>query len=146
MFGGLDEHELEALLPFLDEKRFAKGDCILRQGEPNNSVFFILEGSVSITKNGEEDGSREREITRLHPGDSFGEMELIDIQCCAASVRCLSDTKVVTLSNGDLYALSKRNLCTYTMIILNLAREISRRLRKTDDLLAMLDAKDRDRS
>lgn len=141
MFGGLTDQELETIHTLLDERQFAKDEYILREGEPNNSVYFILEGSVSIIKRNAESADGEREITRLSAGDSFGEMELIDIQCCAASVRCLTATRVVTLSNKDLYALSKEHLGTYTMIIMNLAREISRRLRKTDDLLLMVNAK-----
>ncbi len=64
-------------------------------------------------------------------------MELIDIQPCAASVKALTDTTVVTFTNRDLYELSHTHLKTYTMIIMNLAREISRRLRVTDERLAV---------
>jgi CRP-like cAMP-binding protein len=138
MFGGLTEKELEVIHKLLDEKHYKTGSFILRQGEPNNSVFFILEGSVSIQKHCLTDEKKDREITVLQTGDSFGEMELIDIQSCAASVVCLTDTTVITLSNKDLYTLSKNHLMTYTMIILNLAREISRRLRATDNLLALV--------
>ena len=138
MFGGLTEEELEVIHKLLDEKHYAKGSCILHQGEPNNSVYFILDGSVSIRKHSLSDDAKDREITVLHTGDSFGEMELIDIQSCAASVVCLTDTTVITLSNKGLYTLSKSHLMTYTMIILNLAREISRRLRDTDNLLALI--------
>jgi CRP-like cAMP-binding protein len=138
MFGGLTEEELKRVHTLLDEKHYAKNDYILKQGESNNSVFFILEGSVSILKHSLDPKGGDREITILHTGDSFGEMELIDIQSCAASVIALTDTTVITLSNKDLYTLSKNHLMTYTMIIMNLAREISRRLRATDNLLALV--------
>jgi CRP-like cAMP-binding protein len=138
MFGGLTEEELKRVHTLLDEKHYAKNDYILKQGESNNSVFFILEGSVSVLKHSLDPKGGDREITILHTGDSFGEMELIDIQSCAASVIALTDTKVITLSNKDLYTLSKNHLMTYTMIIMNLAREISRRLRATDNLLALV--------
>ncbi len=141
MFGGLTDEELEVIHSLLDEKQYAKGTFILKQGEPNNSVYFILKGVVSIRKHCPDALKQEREITQLHIGDSFGEMELIDIQNCAASVLCLENTTVTTLSNKDLHALSKSHLMTYTMIILNLAREISRRLRATDNLLALVHTK-----
>lgn len=138
MFGGLGEAELNLVRPLLDEIEYAAGSRILVQGEPNNSVYFILSGEVAIRKHPGEQVGKEREIAILHAGDSFGEMELIDIQCCAASVVCLTDVRVITLSNRNLYLLSKTNLMTYTMIIMNLARDISRRLRSTDNLLAMV--------
>lgn len=141
MFGGLTDQELELIHKYLDETTYPKGTRILKQGEPNNTVYFIVEGEVSIQKHPLEEEGPERVITTLQAGDSFGEMELIDIQSCAASVVCLTDTTVITLSNKDLYKLSTTHLKTYTMLILNLARDISRRLRSTDNLLALISKK-----
>ncbi len=137
LFGGLSEQELEWIRPYLTEMHFKKGDHLLSQGQPNNRVFFIVKGEISIEKHLEEQSADDRQLAVLKEGDSFGEMELIDIQPCAASAVALSDTHVATLSNGDLYTLSKDHLKTYTMIIMNLAREISRRLRRTDEKLVL---------
>ncbi|HKL57173.1 MAG TPA: cyclic nucleotide-binding domain-containing protein [Sphaerochaeta sp.] len=141
MFGGLTDEELYLIHDYLDEKTYPKGTCILKQGEPNNTVYFIVKGDVSIQKHPLEAEDQERVITTLHAGDSFGEMELIDIQSCAASAICLTDATIITLSNKDLYKLSSTHLKTYTMLILNLARDISRRLRSTDNLLALISKK-----
>lgn len=141
MFGGLSDDELNIIRPSLDEHIYPKGTMILTQGEPNNTVYFIVSGDVAIQKHPEEGEQEERDITTLHAGDSFGEMELIDIQPCAASATCLTEVKAITLTNRDLYLLSKTQLHVYTMIIMNLARDISRRLRSTDKLLAMVTKK-----
>jgi CRP/FNR family cyclic AMP-dependent transcriptional regulator len=81
-------------------------------------------------------GTVVQRIATLEVGDTFGEMELLDVQPCIATVRTLEPTSVLTLSNMNLYRISKMNLKTYTMIILNLARAISRRLRRMDALVA----------
>ncbi len=141
MFGGLTDDQLMLIHDYLDETTYTKGTCILKQGEPNNTVHFIVEGEISIQKHPEENEEQERIIATLHAGDSFGEMELIDIQPCAASAVCLTDVTIISLSNKDLYKLSTTNLKTYTMLILNLARDISRRLRSTDNLLALISKK-----
>lgn len=138
MFGGLSDEQLMLIHDYLDEKTYAKGTCILTQGENNNTVYFIVTGEVSIQKYPLDKKDQQRVITKLHAGDSFGEMELIDIQPCAASVVCLTDTTIISLSNQNLYKLSSINLKTYTMLILNLARDISRKLRSTDNLLALI--------
>ncbi len=138
MFGGLSEDELEIIRPFLNDSSYPAGTVILHQGEPNNTVYFIVSGDIAIQKHPDDAENGEREITTLHAGDSFGEMELIDIQSCAASVVCLTDVQAISLSNRDLYKLSQTHLKIYTMIIMNLARDISRRLRKTDNLLALV--------
>ena len=80
-------------------------------------------------------------------GDCFGEMALIDIQPRSASVRSLEDSLLFCFSNRAFGSLRDWNLRTYTLITLNLAREISRRLRRTDALLAeFAESSDRSRS
>lgn len=138
MFGGLVDEELDVVRPYLHKVTFNEGFAVLTQGEPNSTVYFVVEGVVSIKKFTSDKKTKEREITRLKEGDSFGEMELIDIQNCAASVYCETEVVCITLSNYGLYLLSKSHLQIYTMIIMNLARDISRRLRSTDNLLAMV--------
>ena len=137
MFGGLVEDELLLIKTFLVGQEVPANTTLLKQGEPNNSVHFIVEGEVAIVRQSETNKKQSRIITTLHAGDSFGEMELIDIQRCAASVITTCATKIVTLSNRDLYKISLQNLKTYTMLILNLARDISRRLRSADEMLAL---------
>lgn len=143
LFGGLTEIELEKIKTYFKEEHYTAGDIILHEGEPNNRIFFIISGNVSIIKNHDHSRKIENELdndsivlSQFTSGDTFGEMELIDIQPCAASVRADSDTIVYTFTNNDLYQLSKWNQKTHTMIIMNLAREISRRLRVTNESLS----------
>ena len=106
MFGGLSDEDLLLIKGFLQEQTFAPNTTILQQGQSNNSVHFIVEGEVAIVRRSESNKKQSRIITTLHKGDSFGEMELIDIQSCAASVISLSETRIITLSNKDLYKIS----------------------------------------
>lgn len=138
MFGGLNDADLVCIRPFLQEQSYAAQETILKQGEPNNKVHFIVQGEVAIVRQSETNKKQSRIITTLKSGDSFGEMELIDIQNCAATVITLLPTTIITLSNRDLYMLSQEHLKTYTMLILNLARDISRRLRSADEMLALV--------
>ena len=143
MFGGLSDADLLEVRPLLEQFSFPVGSVVLEQGKPNNTVYFIVSGDMVIQKHPDDGDPGERQITVLHAGDSFGEMELIDIQPCAASAVCKTDVTVISLSNRNLYLLSKTHLLVYTMIIMNLARDISRRLRSTDNLLAMVTKRQR---
>lgn len=157
LFGGLSPGQMEDIGAYLQETTHPVGVDILTEGEANNRIFFIMEGSVVVRKHtgcrnpepesgeaeemaeelGEEVDATtpEQELIRLHTGDTFGEMELIDIQPCAASVRTLEQTTLVSMSNRDLYQLSKEHPEIFTMVIMNLAREISRRLRRMDAVI-----------
>ena len=77
-----------------------------------------------------------RRLAVLREGDTFGEMELVDVQKRSASVRVLDGLKVLTLSNEDMYEIFQHHKDTFIIILMNVAREISRRLRKMDALVA----------
>jgi len=135
LFGGMDDGDMRKITSLLKPRRFERGKLIIREGETNDTLYFIREGEVEILKRVPAGGPKAgKRIAVLSRGDAFGEMELIDIQPSPATVRTLRRTDVLTLSNTDLYGISKWNLKTYTLIIMNLAREISRRLRRMDEL------------
>ncbi len=137
LFGGVNDEALEKIRPYLKEMFYPMGTLIIEEGISNGRLHFIQRGQVEIVKKAHfsENGAYER-IAVLNTGDTFGEMELIDIQPPVASVRALEDTFVLSLSNHDLYEVRKWSLETFTLIIMNIAREISRRLRKMDALVA----------
>ncbi len=138
MFGGLEEWELDLVQSFLKEQWHEAGVTLLHQGEQNSAVFFIVDGEVAVIRQSETKRDEKRRIATLKKGDSFGEMELIDINTCAASIVTTVPTRVITLSNANFYQISLTSLRTYTMLMLNLARDISRRLRAADELLALI--------
>ncbi len=127
----------ELIRPFIRFMHFDAGTCIINEGDVNDRIYFIESGAVEILKvvgNGATAGRRR--LMALGPGDTFGEMELIDIQPCAATVRALERTETLSLSNRDLYKVSKVDMKTYALLVMNLAREISRRLRLANDMIA----------
>lgn len=136
LFGGLKRDEIELLLPFLKKEELREGKVILEEGKVNDRLYFIYRGSVGIYKKPRGSKRTLKKISVLKTGDTFGEMELIDIQPCIASVKTLEPTTVLSISSMDLYKIAKKNLKTFTMIIMNVAREISRRLRRMDEIVS----------
>ncbi len=136
LFGGITEDQIASIWDFFVMEEFKKSDFIEREGESGDRIYFILEGSVEILKKVKETGKLNR-IFIFKEGDVFGEMELIDVQPCAASVKAMVDTRVLTLSNRGLYMISKTDLKVFSLMIMNLARDISRRLRKADEIIAL---------
>ncbi len=136
LFGGITEEQISSIRHFFVEEEFAEGEFIEREGETGDRIYFIIEGQVEILKKITKSGNLSR-IFMFSEGDVFGEMELIDVQPCAASVRALKPTRVLTLSNKGLYSISKYDIKVFSLMIMNLARDISRRLRKADEIIAL---------
>lgn len=139
LFGGLDDAAMAAILPLLREEQFPSGAFIVREGDPGDRMHFILSGTAEVVKDATPDIHDDHELAQLSllkPGDAFGEMGLIDVQARSASVRALESVRTASLTNKDLHKLYRTNTELFTMIILNLARELSRRLRKMNNKAA----------
>ena len=135
LFGGVDDQAMSAIMPLLREEDFASGELIVREGDQGDSLFVICSGSVEVLKaDPDQDTPVAQRIAVLHVGDVFGEMELLDTQHRSATIRALEPVAALALSNGDLFRIYESDLPTFALIVMNLARELSRRLRSIDDL------------
>jgi CRP-like cAMP-binding protein len=63
-------------------------------------------------------------------------MSMIDMQSRSATVRALAPSRLLKVTSEDMDALYRSDLKSYTLIVLNIARDLSRRLRVTDGILA----------
>lgn len=136
LFGALSDDVLEYLAKLLTVETPPAGATIFREGEDANAMFVVISGEVEVLKKSKR--SMEARVAVLGPGDWFGEMSIVDIQPRSATVRALAPSRLLRVSSADLDALYRHDLRSYAIIILNLARELSRRLRVADGILADL--------
>lgn len=71
----------DALVP----RFFKQGDCIIKQGDQADGMYFVQEGEVQVYKTNEDTGL-EQEVTKVARGGYFGELALITKNPRAASV------------------------------------------------------------
>ncbi|MDR2070100.1 MAG: cyclic nucleotide-binding domain-containing protein [Treponema sp.] len=126
LFGGLLEEQINEIIPLMEQEAYEAGDAIITEGAPNDKIRFILEGKAAVTKHG-------LTLFRFQEGDTFGEMEFLDMMSSAATIKALTPTKVMSLSNRSLRQIYKNDIKAFALIIMNLARDISRRLRNMDE-------------
>lgn len=122
IFGGVPDTHLETLWRHADWLAFEADDVIVREGEPARALYIVVEGAIVVRKG-------TTTLSALGPGDCVGEMALIDIQPRSADLVAMTDVKVMALGIADLLRLQTTSLETYAIVVLNLARELSRRLR-----------------
>ncbi len=135
LFGGVATEDLAMIIPLLHEETYAAGDNVVREGDNGSTMYFIRHGAAEVLKT--VPGAAEPlRLAVLHEGDAFGEMELIDVQQRSATVRALEPLAVLALSSADLFDIFQERESAFIIIVMNIAREISRRLRKMDALVA----------
>jgi CRP/FNR family transcriptional regulator, cyclic AMP receptor protein len=136
LFGALSDEVLEYLSTQLTVETPPAGATLFREGEDANAMFVVISGEVEVLKKSKR--TVEARVAVLGPGDWFGEMSIVDIQPRSATVRALAPSRLLRVTSADLDALYRHDVRSYAIIILNLARELSRRLRVADGILADL--------
>jgi CRP/FNR family transcriptional regulator, cyclic AMP receptor protein len=135
IFGALRDDTLVFLLGFTRQVQVKAGDSFFREGDEANGLFVLESGTATALKGW---SGREVRLRQMKAGDCFGEMALMDFMPRSASVRADVDCDALTLSSEDLYRLCKHDIEQFALIQMNLGREVSRRLRDTDDQLFRL--------
>lgn len=130
VFGGIRADVLEFLLGLARHVTISEGQYFYREGDPASSLFVLEEGSVSLTKHWQ---GNDYTLKSLDRGDCFGQVALIDLQPRNTSALATSDSTAIELFAEDLYKLYKRELDQFTLIYMNMAREVCRRLREADE-------------
>ena len=97
LFGSLDDDELTTVVDAMVSESFSKGSEVLRQGEVStNRFYFITKGTVEIVKSGI--GT----VCSFCEGQTFGELELMYLSPCAATVKCSTDVETYSIDR-DTY-------------------------------------------
>ena len=134
LFGGLGDEALQQLVSNLKIMKRAADEVIFSEGDQAREFYVLLRGEVEIFK--ALKGGAEARLATLNPGHWFGEMSVLDVQPRSVSARAMSPCRLLVVTSHDLDVLYRRDLKAYTLVVLNVARELARRLRLVDELVA----------
>ena len=127
LFRELSPEEMAQLRDAIHELTFGVNQSIFRQGDQGDGIYFVKEGLVQIsTTVGTGDS---RILTRIAPGDLFGEMAVLDNEPRSASATAEEPTTVYFISRPELLKVLER----VPRLASALVREISQRLRAFND-------------
>jgi CRP-like cAMP-binding protein len=116
-FAALDDHTLLRIAGASVNLFWQAGSTIFEKGAPSEALYIVLSGAVSIVEPVDGD---EQEISRVGPGNSFGELSLMLRTTHKRTARAVEDTELLVVpessfeelvgSNPDLEALFRRRL------------------------------------
>lgn len=129
IFSAISKDKLEQLFDRCEIVDKKVGDYLIHEDTQAEEVFVILEGSVTVKLN---QGGHEIEVAQLREGNCLGEASVIGIQNHSANVILIEDSSFLVLSRTLLMKLYSDDLELFSLLVLNIARELARRLKAAD--------------
>jgi len=129
LFAALDDAAVDELFSYLHSVELKAGSSLFRVGDAGDAMYIIERGHVRITVT-DADG-REVILASLGHGDFFGEMSLLDGHGRSADATVTEDSRLSVLTRQDFLNFVSSD----SRIVLEMLSAITRRLRRTDDLL-----------
>ena len=132
IFGGLSDRHLYQIFRLLQTTEYKMGEIIFRKGDMPSHIYIVRKGRIELLLEGKR-YAIERAIFEI--GQCFGEAAVIGIQPHTATAIAIEKSELLVLSRQALLSVFDCDKELFGLLILNIARETSRRLNKTDEIL-----------
>jgi signal transduction histidine kinase len=128
LFADISEEDLEQLYKMADTISIPAGQLVLREGDPGDSLYVLLDGELEVTK---RQGDQDILLAIYKPGQFFGEMALLEQTPRSASVRTLQESRLMVISQVAFQTL----LSCSPSAPLKILHTVTSRLRSTESML-----------
>ncbi len=136
MFAGLAPQSLERVASIASEVRAGEGTALFHAGDVGDRLYVILRGRVRVSRT--VPGMGEEALAIFGPGDSFGELALIDSEPRNADALIHEDATLLEIRKDALEHLLYLHKDLGYEVLWNMVRTLAARLRDTTDKVAFL--------
>src|SRR3984893_8198865 len=132
IFSKLSQTDIEELTKIATAKKYAADKAVFFQGDPSDSLYILVKGSVKVAR-ASEDG-HEKILDILGPGEIFGEFAMLDGNPRSATVTTVEPTELAVISRSDF----REFVSTRAEIVWKVMASLCERVRKTSsDMLEL---------
>ncbi len=126
LFGGMPQSALQHFANELSLVQLKDGDVLFREGDSGRELYVVLTGAVDVvrTRRGQA-----VPVGQVGAGRWFGEGCVLAVQPRSATVAASGPVELLRLGASDLNALYRRDAKAYSLLVLNMARDLGRELR-----------------
>jgi signal transduction histidine kinase len=128
LLADLSEEDLEQLHQMAETVSIPAGELVLREGDPGDSLYVVLDGELEVTK---RHGKQDVLLAAYKAGQFFGEMALLERAPRSASVRTLRESRLLVISQAAFETL----LSCSPSAPLKILHTVTSRLRSTESML-----------
>jgi CRP-like cAMP-binding protein len=130
LLGQLSLEELEAVAQRAQEAEYLPGELIVREGDPGDRLYLLLEGEVRVVKGYET--PNELPLGTMRAVDYFGEMAVLSDEPRAATILAACPARLLSLDGGSFREL----ILQHPEISFSIFRVLTARLRAAESRLA----------
>ncbi len=132
IFGGFLERQLSEIFKYLEEGVFKQGEYIFQKEDEPSYIYIVKKGKIDLLITKQKVILKKKTLT---VGDCFGEASLMAMHKHTATAVAREDSEVMVLSRRALLLLQKEDSKLFSLLMMNIARELARRLELTDEIL-----------
>ncbi|HEX6999242.1 MAG TPA: Crp/Fnr family transcriptional regulator [Gammaproteobacteria bacterium] len=129
LFRGLPEAALNRIAALAAKRVFEKGAIIFAQGDEGDALYGVAAGRVRISASGT--GGQEVFLNIMEPGDTFGEIAVMDGLPRTAGATALERTTLIVIQRQDFLTLIERE----PKLAIHLLKLFCERLRWTSEIV-----------
>ena len=119
LFSELGDRELERLAGHFKERTFPEGSNVTMEGGTGTGFFVVVDGNATVSVSGEQRGT-------LGPGDSFGEIALVDEGTRSATITAATDLRCYGLTAWEFRPFVEE----HPQVAWPLLKQMAKRLRE----------------
>jgi CRP/FNR family transcriptional regulator, cyclic AMP receptor protein len=132
IWGGMSDEQRSKVFKRLEVGFFKKGEYIFRKGDQPSHIYIVKSGEIDLFIS-----DRDVVIAKetLRAGGCFGVASLMAMETHMGTAIAREDSEILVLSRQSVLALRHEDIHLFALLMMNIAREIARRLKLTDDIL-----------
>jgi hypothetical protein len=134
VFGGLNAETLRTVLETAAIVRLPKGEYFFNEGDEGDSAYVLEQGRAMFWK---QHLGTNYPMRILGKGECFGEMAMIGIYPRSGSTQAIEDCVAIKITYEIVYQMLRLDPEQCVMMLMNMARDLSRRLRDADNFLLL---------
>ncbi len=132
IWGGVSDQQRYKIFKQLETGIFKQGEYIFQKGEEPSHIYIVKKGKIGLHISAK---GVNLEKKTLAVGECFGVASLMAMQRHTATAIALEDSEVMVLSRQAVLQLQQEDIELFALLMMNIARELARRLTLTDDIL-----------
>ena len=121
-FAGLSQAGIDSIRKYIFEKKAERGEILLIEGEPAETLYFVVDGAVKVFKTSAD--GKEQILQIIRPGESFNDVPVFSGGENLASAEAMGPVVLNTIRKSDLEAVIQE----HPQVAMNVVNVLSQRV------------------